>query len=90
VTRSHPWWDRIERRAIYFPVVGVGDPNRTAFRLEFRADKAQFACKLVGSVRGKFEIFKNKAALVLEFFADYEIKTVVGHPKLPLSICSTV
>jgi hypothetical protein len=89
VTRSHPWWDRIERRAIYFPVVGC-DPNRTAFRLEFRADKAQFACKLVGSVRGKLEIFKNKATLVLEFFADYEIKTVVGHPKLPLSICSTV
>jgi hypothetical protein len=86
---SHPWWDRIERRAIEFPIIGVGDPNRAAFSLQFRADKAQFACKLIGSVRGKFEIFENKAALVFEFFADYEIKTVVGHPKLPISICTT-
>jgi hypothetical protein len=90
VTRSHPYWDRIERRAIEFPIIGVGNPNRTALSLQFGADNAQFACKLIGSVGGKFEIFENKAALVLEFFTDYEIKNVVGHPKLPISICTTV
>jgi hypothetical protein len=90
MTMSHPRWDRIERRAIEFPIIGVGDPNRAAFCLQFRADNAQFACKLFGSIRGKFEIFENKTALVLEFFADYEIKIVVGHRKLPISVCSTV
>jgi hypothetical protein len=80
--------NRIERRAIEFPVVAIGYPYGAMLRLKFRPDQTQFDSKLVGSVRREVKILQDDTALVLVLFADHEIKIVVGHPKSLISVCA--
>ena len=81
--RSHPRWDRIERRTIEFSVVAVCNPNGTPLGLQFRHHHTEFACELLGSIRRDVQVFQDQAALIFAFLANHEIKIVVRHPKVP-------
>src|SRR5260370_19226719 len=59
---------RIERRAIEFPVVAIGDADGAIFRLQFGTDQRQFAGKLVGPVGREVEILQDDTALVFVLF----------------------
>ena len=81
VARPLPWRNRVERRAIQFLVVAVRDSNRAALSIQIRAHHTQFACELIGSVRGDLQIPECKSALIPAVVPNHEIKIIVRHPK---------
>jgi len=81
VARPLPWRNRVERRAIQFLVVAVRDSNRAALSIQIRAHHTQFACELIGSVRGDLQITECKPALIPAVVPNHEIKIIVRHPK---------
>jgi hypothetical protein len=69
---AHPARDRIERGAIEFPVVDVGDADGTASCFQFWPHLRQLDRQLVGSLGGHIHILEDDGPLVLELFVKHE------------------
>ena len=76
---TRPARDRIERGAIEFRVVDVGDADGTASCFQFGPHLRQLDRQLVGSLGGHIQILEDDGPLVLELFVKHEIESVVGH-----------
>src|ERR1700736_3017530 len=78
-TCSHPHGNRIEWRAIEFPVFAVGNSNGATSRTEIRTHDRKLACQAIGLVERDICVFQDHAALIFELLAYDEIKIKVGH-----------
>jgi hypothetical protein len=78
-TRLHPYWDRIERRAIELSVLVIRYTNGATPRTQIRTHDRKLAGEALGFFECDLSVFEDHAALTFEFFVHDEIKTEVGH-----------
>jgi hypothetical protein len=72
--RRFPFWLRIERCAIEFPLVGIGDAHGASPRFQFGLDLRQLASELLRLVGGNVEILKDDRPLIPEFILGHKIE----------------
>ena len=71
--------DKLERRAVEFVVVTVGDAHGASRGTQLGSNDAKFAREAVGLVDRIFRIFQDHAALAFELCTDDEIEIEVWH-----------
>lgn len=84
---SGPRGNGIERGAIEFLVLAVGEADGATPRMQLWTHDIKLACEGIGLLESDLSVFEDHTALVFEIFAYDEVKIKVGHTnRLPISI----